>query len=144
VQRREIGWSLGVTAGSYLGERRRPRSAGLLAPLIAGALSLSTLARSAEDRASPRWFVGEKVVCVNNRFLDLADAPELVEGDVYTIKTVLPPRRGHFGIEVDEVEAERAFAAFDERRFAIVDSFTEDSPHAGAWSRPLTARLSKR
>lgn len=67
--------------------------------------------------ASPIWHVGEPVVCVNNRFLDLSDAPELVEGRTYTIADIWPARRGHLGLEVAEVGAKPRFLAFDERRF---------------------------
>ncbi len=63
------------------------------------------------------WYVGEKIVCVNNRFLELSDAPELSEGAVYTVQRILPPRRGYLGIAVDETPAKLAFRAFDERRF---------------------------
>ena len=63
------------------------------------------------------WYVGEQVVCVNNRFLDLADAPELSEGSVYTVTAVLPRRRGYVGLAVLETPARDKFLAFDERRF---------------------------
>lgn len=81
----------------------------------------ATQALSADQ--SPRWFVGETIVCVNNRFLDLSDAPELVEGQVYTIKDILPARRGHLGIVVEEVRAKSRYLAFDERRFELVATF---------------------
>ena len=63
------------------------------------------------------WYVGESVVCVDNGFLDYADAPELVEGEIYTIESILPPKRGHIGLRIVEVEARAHFVAFDERRF---------------------------
>ena len=63
------------------------------------------------------WFAGEHVVCVYNGYLDLADAPELTEGQVYTVDTVLPRKNGHFGLIVAHVEARAKFRAFDERRF---------------------------
>ena len=64
-----------------------------------------------------RWYVGEKVVCINNGFLYLSDAPELSQGAVYTVRQILPPQRGYFGLAVDETDAKPAFHAFDERRF---------------------------
>ena len=54
---------------------------------------------------------------MNNGFLDLADAPELTEGAVYTIAEIWPERRGHLGLELAEVDAKTVFLAFDERRF---------------------------
>ncbi len=69
------------------------------------------------DEATGEWYVGEQVVCVNNRFLDLSDAPELNEGAVYTIKEILPRRRGYIGLAVLETAAKDKFLAFDERRF---------------------------
>ena len=63
------------------------------------------------------WYVGEKIMCVNSGFLDLADAPELVEGAVYTIAAIWPKRRGYYGLELAEVDAKAKFVAFDERRF---------------------------
>ena len=90
--------------------------------VISGALA-SALAATAAESPSPQWFVGEKVVCVNNRFLDLSDAPELVEGRVYTISDILPARRGFLGIAVEEVRAKTRYLAFDERRFELVALF---------------------
>ncbi len=72
------------------------------------------------DEAAGEWYVGEQVVCVNNRFLDLSDAPELSEGAVYTIKEILPRRRGYVGLAVLETAAKDKFLAFDERRFRPV------------------------
>ena len=86
--------------------------------------------------ASTSWYVGEKVVCVNNRFLDLSDAPELAEGAVYTVRQVLPPRRGFLGLAIEETPAKAAFKAFDERRFRPLDVFTGSWPaHLAMWQR---------
>lgn len=63
------------------------------------------------------WYVGERVVCVDNGFLDFSDAPELTEGAIYTVTEVLPRKRGFFGLRVKEVEAKEKYHAFDERRF---------------------------
>ena len=82
--------------------------------------------------SEPRpWFVGEKVLCVNNRFLDLSDAPELVEGQAYTIKDILPARRGHLGLVVEEVRAKARYTAFDERRFAFVPTWAAGKASQG-------------
>ena len=72
------------------------------------------------DAPGGDWYVGEQVVCVNNRFLDLSDAPELSEGSVYTIKEIWPRRRGFVGLAVLETAAKDKFLAFDERRFRPV------------------------
>jgi hypothetical protein len=69
------------------------------------------------SRGRETWYVGEKVICVNNGFLDLADAPELTESAIYTIADIWPERRGHLGLELAEVDAKAVFVAFDERRF---------------------------
>ncbi len=71
----------------------------------------------AAGEAGGEWYVGQAVVCVYNRFLDLSDAPELSEGAVYTIRAILPQRRGHVGLAVLETSAKDKFLAFDERRF---------------------------
>ena len=54
---------------------------------------------------------------MNSGFLDLADAPELIEGAIYTIAAIWPMRRGYHGLELAEVDAKAVFVAFDERRF---------------------------
>ncbi len=63
------------------------------------------------------WYVGQRIVCVDNGFLDFSDAPELTEGSIYTVTEVMPRKRGHFGLRVKEVEAKEKYHAFDERRF---------------------------
>ena len=91
-----------------------------LAIMILGLAALPAQAVGAADRAPGEWYVGEEVVCVNNRFLDLSDAPELSEGSLYTIKEILPRRRGYVGLAVRETAAKDRFLAFDERRFRPV------------------------
>ena len=68
------------------------------------------------------WYVGEPIICVNSGFLDLADAPELAVGTVYTIAAIWPKRRGHYGLELREVDAKAIYVAFDERRFRPASS----------------------
>ena len=92
--------------------RTSPRRVATLLFLLAAAPGTSAAGEPAAE-----WYVGEQVVCVNNRFLDLADAPELSEGSVYTIKAILPQRRGYVGLAVLETPARDKFLAFDERRF---------------------------
>ncbi len=91
-------------------------SLGSVATLLV-VLAPAPEAASAAGEPTGEWYVGEQVVCVNNRFLDLADAPELSEGSVYTIKEILPRRRGYAGLAVRETPARDKFLAFDERRF---------------------------
>lgn len=89
------------------------------------AIVLASLAGPAQPAlAAPAgdWYVGERVMCVNNRFLDLSDAPELSEGSLYTIKAILPRRRGFAGLAVLEAAAKDRFLAFDERRFQPLKS----------------------
>lgn len=86
-------------------------------PLAIVLLSLGAPWLPAWGGTADDWYVGEQVVCVNNRFLDLSDAPELSEGSLYTIKEILPRRRGHVGLAVLETAAKDKFLAFDERRF---------------------------
>lgn len=88
-------------------------------------------AAEAGPEVSP-WYAGEEVVCVNNRFLEFSDAPELVEGRVYTIRDVWPPRRGHIGLQVFEVDAKAKFRAFDERRFELRPWTVRNTPAPGA------------
>ena len=72
------------------------------------------------------WHVGQKIVCVDNGFLDFSDAPELVEGSIYTIVSILPPKRGFFGLQVREVAAKLRFSAFDERRFQPIQTTADE------------------
>ena len=89
------------------------------------------------QQARTSWYVGEKVVCVDNGFLELSDAPELAEGAVYTVRQVLPPRRGFVGLAVDEAPAKAVFQAFDERRFRPLDLFTDRFPaRVAMWRGP--------
>ena len=72
------------------------------------------------------WYVGQRIVCVDNGFLDVSDAPELTEGSIYTVSEVMPRKRGHFGLRVKEVEAKEKYHAFDERRFRPLTEAAQD------------------
>ena len=100
--------------GPLIREGARTALVGLAIAATVGPWAV--VATSARATANS-WYLGEKVVCVNNRFLELSDAPELAEGAVYTIRRILPPQRGFLGIAVDETAAKQVFQAFDERRF---------------------------
>ena len=92
--------------------------------LVLWGVTASPATDAAGEASQSRWFIGERIVCVTNRFLDMSDAPELVEGQIYTIKEILPAKRGHLGIEVVEVRAKDRYLAFDDRRFERLAPFT--------------------
>ncbi len=72
------------------------------------------------------WYVGQRIVCVDNGFLDFSDAPELTEGSIYTVVEILPKKRGFFGLRIKEVEAKEKYHAFDERRFQPLTEAARD------------------
>ncbi len=90
---------------------------GLARIVFALGLVLSHAGLAEGDASAWPWFVGQRVVCVYNGYLDLSDAPELTEGKVYSVDAVLPRKNGHYGLVVTHVMAKTAFQAFDERRF---------------------------
>ena len=90
--------------------------------MMVACATIATALMPTRSVSGPRpWFVGEKVLCVNNRF----------EGQAYTIKDILPARRDHLGLVVEEVKAKARYNAFDERRFAFVPTWAAGKASQG-------------